>query len=211
LWKSTDAGVTWNLAWNGVTTTPNENGICFVLFDPSNNVVDGVTQTLYLGVSRTGSANIYKSTDGGATFTDISPTTTFMPHRVAIQGTTLYVTHANEAGPNLGEGFGKVYKLNTSTGVWTNVTPSHSKDYPYGGVSIDPTNGNRVIVSTCGMYWNNQFGTGWGDFIFLTTDGGANWTLKINNNSPMTPTVWNGQVAEPLTGWTVSSLTILIR
>jgi hypothetical protein len=183
LWKSTDAGVTWNLAWNGVTTTPNENGICFVLFDPSNNVVDGVTQTLYLGVSRTGSANIYKSTDGGATFTDISPTTTFMPHRVAIQGTTLYVTHANEAGPNLGEGFGKVYKLNTSTGVWTNVTPSHSKDYPYGGVSIDPTNGNRVIVSTCGMYWNNQFGTGWGDFIFLTTDGGANWTLKINNNS----------------------------
>src|SRR5688500_9146092 len=26
LWKSTDAGVTWNPVWDGVTTTPNENG-----------------------------------------------------------------------------------------------------------------------------------------------------------------------------------------
>lgn len=80
LWKSTDAGVTWNLAWNGVTTTPNENGICFVLYDPSGNVVGGASQTIYIGVSRTGSANIYKSTDGGATFTPISATTSFMPH-----------------------------------------------------------------------------------------------------------------------------------
>jgi xyloglucan-specific exo-beta-1,4-glucanase len=182
LWKSTDAGVTWNLAWSGVTTTANGNGICFVLFDPSSSVVNGATQTIYIGVSRIGSANIYKSTDGGATFTDISATTLFMPHRAALQGTTMYVTYADGAGPAL-NGDGKVYKLNTSTGVWTNVTPVHSKDYSYGGVSIDPTNVNRVIVSTCGMYWNNQFGTGWGDFIFLSTDGGATWTLKNGNNA----------------------------
>jgi len=183
LWKSTDAGVTWNLAWNGVTTTANGNGICFVLFDPSSSVVNGASQTIYIGVSRTGGATLYRSTNGGASFTDISPTTSFMPHRAALQGTTMYVTYANGEGPNLGEGSGKVYKLNTSTGAWTNVTPAHSKDYPYGGVSIDPTNVNRVIVSTCGMYWNNQFGTGWGDFVFLTTDGGASWTLRIGNNS----------------------------
>lgn len=183
LWKSTDAGVTWNLAWSGVTTTPNENGICFVLFDPSSSVVGGATQTIYIGVSRTGGANIYKSTNGGATFTDISATTSFMPHRVALQGTTMYVTHADDAGPASSGGLGKVYKLNTSTGVWTNVTPAHWQDYPYGGVSIDPNNVNRVLVSTCGMYWNNQFGTGWGDFIFLSTDGGLTWTLKNGTNA----------------------------
>jgi hypothetical protein len=33
------------------------------------------------------------------------------------------------------------------------------------------------------MYWNNQFGTGWGDFIFLTTDGGSTWTLKNGTNA----------------------------
>lgn len=183
LWKSTDAGVTWNLAWNGVTTTPNENGICFVLFDPLSSVVGGATQTIYIGISRTGSANIYKSTDGGVSFTDVTATTGFMPHRAALQGTTMYVTYSDNEGPQSSGGFGKVYKLNTSTGVWTNVTPVHWQDYPYGGVSIDPTNVNRVIVSTCGMYWNNQFGTGWGDFIFLSTDGGTNWTLKISPTS----------------------------
>lgn len=178
LWKSTDAGVTWSQTWSGVTTTTNGNGICFVLFDPSSSVVNGASQTIYIGVSRTGGATLYRSTNGGASFTDISPTTSFMPHRAALQGTTMYVTYANGEGPNLGEGSGKVYKLNTSTGMWTNVTPVHSKDYSYGGVSIDPTNVNRVIVSTNGMYWNNQFGTGWGDFVFLSTDGGSSWTLK---------------------------------
>ena len=182
LWKSTDAGVTWNQAWTGVTTTANENGICFVLFDPSSTVVNGASQTIYIGVSRTGGGNLYKSTNGGATFTDITPTTSFMPHRAALQGTTMYVTYADGAGPAV-NGDGKLYKLNTSTGAWTNVTPVHSKDYSYGGVSIDPTNVNRVIVSTCGMYWNNQFGTGWGDFVFLSTDGGSSWTLKNGANA----------------------------
>lgn len=183
LWKSTDAGLTWNLAWNGVTTTPNANGICFVLYDPSGSVVGGATQTMYIGVSRTGGANIYKSTDGGNTFTDISATTSFMPHRAALQGTTMYVTYSDDAGPQSSGGDGKLYKLNTATGVWTNVTPVHSKDYSYGGVSIDPTNVNRVIVSSCGSYWNNQFGTGWGDFVFLSTDGGSSWTLKNGKNA----------------------------
>jgi xyloglucan-specific exo-beta-1,4-glucanase len=192
LWKSTDAGVSWNLAWNGVTTTDNGNGICFVLFDPSGSVVSGATQTIYIGVSRIGSANIYKSTNGGATFTDISPNTGFMPHRAVLQGTTMYVTFSAEQGPNNSEDYsgttpandmGRVYKRNTSTGVWTNVTPAHWANYPYGGVSIDPSNINRIVVSTCGMYWNNQFGTGWGDFIFLSTNGGSTWTLKNGTNA----------------------------
>jgi xyloglucan-specific exo-beta-1,4-glucanase len=183
LWKSTDAGVTWNIAWSGVTTTANGNGICFVLFDPAGTVVNGASQTIYIGVSRTGSGNIYKSTDGGTTFTDITATTGFMPHRAALQGTTMYVTYSDHQGPQSTNGDGKLYKLNTATGVWTNVTPVHSKDYCYGGVSIDPTNVNRVIVSTSGIYWNNQFGTGWADFVFLSTDGGSTWTLKNGTNA----------------------------
>ncbi|MDD4969382.1 MAG: T9SS type A sorting domain-containing protein [Paludibacter sp.] len=182
LWKSSDAGVTWNQMWNGVTSTTNGNGICFVLFDSTGSVVDGVTQTIYIGVSRTGSGNIYKSIDGGATFTDISATTTYMPHRVALQGTTMYATYSDTEGPAT-NGYGKLYKLNTATGVWKDVTPLSNKNHSYGGVSIDPTNVNRVIVSTCGVYQNNQFRTGWGDFIFLSTDGGSSWTLKNGSNA----------------------------
>jgi hypothetical protein len=193
LWKSTDAGVTWNQAWTGVTTTTNGNGICFVLYDTASSVVNGATQTIYIGVSRTGSANIYKSIDGGATFTDISATTSFMPHRAALQGTTMYVTFADSEGPAT-NGTGKVYKLNTGTGAWTDVTPNNTNATPgawsnfsYGGVNIDPTNVNRVVISTCGMYQNQSFvAGGWGDFVFLSTNGGTNWTLKNGLNA-----TWN--------------------
>ncbi|HLP06290.1 MAG TPA: T9SS type A sorting domain-containing protein [Paludibacter sp.] len=182
LWKSTDAGVTWNQAWTGVTTTTNGNGICFVLYDPAGSVVNGASQTIYIGVSRTGSGSIYKSTDGGATFTDITPDTTYMPHRVALKDTTMYVTFADGAGPAV-NGYGQLYKLNTATGAWKDVTPISNKKHAYGGVSIDPTNVNRVIVSTCGVYQNFQFNKGWADFVFLTTDGGKSWTLKNGTNA----------------------------
>ncbi|HET9571058.1 MAG TPA: T9SS type A sorting domain-containing protein [Bacteroidales bacterium] len=181
LWKSTDEGNTWNLAWNGVTSTPNDNGICFVLFDPSSNVVGGATQTMYIGISRINGANIYKSTDGGATFTDISMITTVMPHRATLVGKTMYVVYADAEGPwNCGSG--RVYKLDTSTGSWTNVTPN-GNNYSYGSVSVDPTNVNRVVVSTINKYNNNQYGTTYGDFVYLSTNGGSSWSHKNSSTS----------------------------
>ena len=186
LFKSTNGGASWTLAWNGVTTTSNGNGICFVVFDPSS-AVGGVTKTIYIGVSRTGASNIYKSTDGGATFTAIQPDNAFMPHRAVLSAdnSTLYVSMADSEGPSNGSS-GRVYKLATATGTWTNITPN-GNNYPYGGVSVDPTNKNRVIVSTVNVWDNNQFGTKdvWGDRIFLSTDGGSTWTEKLTPSSTL--------------------------
>ncbi|THU40192.1 T9SS type A sorting domain-containing protein [Niastella caeni] len=185
LWKSTDGGLNWTQAWNGVTTTANGNGICFVVFDPSS-VSGGVTQTIYIGVSRTGDNNIYKSTNGGSTFTPITPNNSFMPHRAVLSSdnSTLYVTLADEQGPSNGSS-GRVYKLATATGTWTNITPE-GNNYPYGGVSVDPANKNRVIVSTINVWNNNQFcNNSWGDFIFLSTDGGSTWTSKLTCTSTL--------------------------
>jgi len=184
LWKSTDAGATWNLAWSGVTTTPNGNGICFVVFDPST-ASGGKTNTIYIGISRTGSDNIYKSTDGGVTFTPMSATTAYFPHRFVLQGTTGYVTYADNEGPATTNNEGRVYKLNTTTNSWTNVTPLTWGIYSlsFGGVDIDPSNVNRVVVSTTGNYNNNQYGTTGGDFVYFSADGGTTWTVKNGSNS----------------------------
>jgi xyloglucan-specific exo-beta-1,4-glucanase len=181
LWKSTNGGSTWTLAWSGVTTTTNANGICFVVFDPAS-VSGGVTKTIYIGVSQTGSANIYKSTDGGSTFTAISANTSFMPHHASLTGTTMYVTHADAEGPWNTSGTGRIYKLNTSTGVWSNVTP-FGNNYSYGGICVDPLNASRVVATSINMYTNNQYGTTWGDYVYLSTDGGSTWTLKNSNTS----------------------------
>lgn len=184
LWKSTNGGSSWTLAWNGVTTTTNGNGICFVVFDPSS-VSGGVTQTIYIGVSRTGANNIYKSTDGGSTFTAIQPDNSFMPHRAVLSSdnSTLYVTMADAEGPSNGSS-GRVYKLATATGTWTNITPN-GNNFPYSGISVDPANTNRIIASTTNVWSNNQFGNTWADFIFLSTDGGSTWTSKLTATSTL--------------------------
>jgi hypothetical protein len=182
LWKSTNGGSSWTLAWNGVTTTTSGNGICFVVFD-SSSVSGGVTQTIYIGVSRTGDNNIYKSTDGGSTFTAIQPDNSFMPHRAALStdNSTLYVVMADKEGP-WNPGSGRVYKLATATGIWTNITPN-GNNYPYGGISVDPTNTNRIVVSTINVWSNYQYNKVWGDFVFLSADGGSTWTQKLSSTS----------------------------
>jgi len=193
LWKSTNGGSTWSPAWDGVTTTPNDNGICFVVFDPASSVVSGATQTIYIGVSRLGSTNVYRSTDGGTTFTALSATlpTTFMPQRAALSGGMLYITYANGSGPHghwdsdLNEPVndGQVWVFNTSTSIATDITPVTGK--AYSGVSVDPANVNRVIVSTTNSWDNNQFGNAWGDYVYLSTNGGSTWTQKLSNTSTL--------------------------
>jgi hypothetical protein len=109
-----------------------------------------------------------------------------MPHRAVLSSdnSTLYVSMANEQGPSNGTS-GRVYKLANATGTWTNITPN-GNNYPYGGVSVDPTNKNRVIVSTVNVWNNNQFCNNvWGDFIFLSTDGGSTWTSKLTCTSTL--------------------------
>ena len=108
-----------------------------------------------------------------------------MPHRAVLSAdnSTLYVTMADSEGPSNGTS-GRVYKLATATGTWTNITPN-GNNFPYGGVSVDPTNKNRVVVSTVNVWNNNEFGDTWGDYIFLSTDGGSTWTSKLTSTSTL--------------------------
>ncbi|WP_333820822.1 InlB B-repeat-containing protein [Ohtaekwangia sp.] len=186
LWKSTDAGVTWTLAWNGVTTTSNNNGISFVIFDP-NSASGGISQNIYIGISRLWSTNVYRSTDGGKTFSELSATlpTNFMPNRAVISGNILYLAYGNGSGPdgitNEPMNDGKVLKFNTSTSTVTDITPPTK--VAYAGITVDPKNSNRIVVSSSNAYFNDEFGTSWGDFIYMTTDGGNTWTNKLTHDS----------------------------
>lgn len=182
LFKSTDYGSNWSrLNALDVTTTPNENGISFVVLDPSSSSQGTATQTMFVGVSRTGT-NFYRSDDGGASFTAVAGApTNFMPQRAALASDgNLYITYGNGAGPHghwaVDEPMdaGQLWKYNTQTGSWTNVTPAgYTK--AFAGISVDPNNLDRLVASTINTYLLQDNGA-YGDRIFLSTNGGASWT-----------------------------------
>ena len=194
LFKSTNAGLTWSrLGGLNVTTTPNENGVSFVVTDPKS-VNGGSSQNLFVGISRYGS-NFYKSTNGGSSFTEVTGgpnTNNLMPQRAVLASDgNLYITYANGAGPhghwdgNLNEPMdqGQVWKYNTSNGNWSNITPPSTR--AFSGISVDPNNPNRLVTSTINQYASQyqwQGSTVWGDRIYTSTNGGSSWTDVINGS-----------------------------
>jgi hypothetical protein len=179
LFQSNDAGSNWiKVSGLSVTTTSNGNGVSFVVLDPSTGSLGSATQTIIAGVSQTGT-NLYRSDNGGASFTPITGAPTALtPHRAVLTSNRdLYITYVNNAGPWDISGAGQIWKYNLSSGAWTNVTPSGFAG-AYGGISVDPANASRIVASSLNSYVA-QNGS-WGDRIFLTTNGGANWVDVVN-------------------------------
>ncbi len=102
LFKSTDQGSTWiRISSLNVTTTPNENGISFVVLDKLSGNAGSATQKIYIGVCRTGD-NFYVCSDGGNSWTALSGSpSNLMPQR-AVLGSNgmLHITYGNGAGPH---------------------------------------------------------------------------------------------------------------
>ncbi|HWK06746.1 MAG TPA: T9SS type A sorting domain-containing protein [Puia sp.] len=183
LFKSTNSGSNWSrLSSLNVTTTPNGNGLSFVLLDKSA-VSGGATQRIFAGVSQTGT-NFYVSNNGGTSFSAISGgPTTLMPQRAVLASDgNLYITFANGAGPfgvtTPAEPMdsGQLWKYNVAAGSWTNVTPSGFIN-ALGGISVDPNNASRLMLSSVNTYWSQ--GSAWGDQFFLSTNGGSGWTNVV--------------------------------
>jgi len=184
LFKSVDAGRSWTrLRGLDVTATPNDVGIDFVLPDPDGSAA---SRRLFVGVSRFGSVgpNFYRSDDGGASFKPVADApAALMPQRAAFDGAgNLYITYANGAGPHPDRAGkepmdrGQVWKYDIAGGAWTNVTPT-GWTRPFAGISVDPRDPRRLVVSTINTFLPQ--GDAKGDRIFTSRDGGASWTDVI--------------------------------
>src|SRR5690606_39456329 len=66
---------------------------------------------------------------------------------------------------------------------WTNITPA-GFTRPFGGISIDPENPSRVVLSTLNT-WLLQYANAYGDRILISTDSGANWTDVVERGFAM--------------------------
>ncbi|WP_010681062.1 dockerin type I domain-containing protein [Acetivibrio cellulolyticus] len=202
LWKSTDYGKTWAQVSSftnvgNYVEDPNYEyssdnlGLCFVTFDSAKGTKGIPTKDIYVGVADKKNP-LYVSHDAGATWkpVDGQPTeSTFtqhnskalkigIPHHGVISSKgILYVTYCDRGGPYQSDD-GAVYKYDTNTGVWTDITPpsdynwdgspKHENWYGYSGLSIDAQNPDTLLVTSLQSWWPDNY-------IFRSTDAGATW------------------------------------
>lgn len=188
LWRSNDYGKTWSRvtsfpAVGSYAPDPSDAsgyssdpiGIVWVVFDKRTGKAGSATQTIYAGVADLGTS-VYRSQDGGATWEALpgQPTSpAFMPHHgVLASNGLLYITYNNNAGPYDGT-LGDVWKYDTSSGVWTRISPDASSAtnswFGYGGLAVDARNPNTVMVAALNQWWPDAQ-------IWRSTDAGATWT-----------------------------------
>ncbi|HMO32624.1 MAG TPA: T9SS type A sorting domain-containing protein [Lacibacter sp.] len=181
VWKSTDNGVTWNLLPNTVS-----------FWNISKIACDGAGN-LYVGTS--GNAQgLQRSTDGGATWTNITPATTGNGTRISelkiSSNGRLHVTMgANGSAANQS---GYFYTDNPATVTSATWTAPVSPFLPNNQVQF---NCELAVVGNV-LYALPANSSNLTPQIFRSLDGGANWTATGSSppgNSASEPTINSGQ------------------
>ncbi|MGE5829824.1 MAG: WD40/YVTN/BNR-like repeat-containing protein [Micromonosporaceae bacterium] len=176
VWKSTDSGATFTLAWNPA--------------DPPSIGALAITATgvLYAG---TGESNpgggsvtfpgngIYRSTDNGATWANLGLSGTERIGRIAIDPTNTNRLFVAAAGSLFVPGGSRgLYRTTDGGTTWQLVLAGTTATTGAIDVALDPSNPNRIYAAM----WDHQrfpngrvFG-GVGSGIYRSTDGGNTWT-----------------------------------
>jgi photosystem II stability/assembly factor-like uncharacterized protein len=174
LYKTTDGG----LNWNQILYINDSTGISDVVIDPSNpNTVYASSWTrvrryYYYNYGGPGS-NIYKSTDGGTTWTMLTNGLPANQSNIGRIGIDISASNPNVLYAVYAQQYGAFYGMYKSTNGGTSWAPVSGNTtlqntftsgyfYWFGKVKVDPNNSNTVFVTDLSLW--------------KTTDGGGSWT-----------------------------------
>ena len=195
LWQSSDFAKSWSRVGAFLAS-----GVTFVLFDGRGGSAGQATSTIYAGTDGSG---VLRSTDGGASWSPLpGQPAGLIPHHGAIDAAgTLYLSYGDALGPN-GLSSGAVWKYDTASAQWSNITPvapAGEDKFGYAGLALDPRHPGTLLVSTLDRWVA-------GDQIFRSVDGGHSWTAlggKAKYDSSATPWVnsYSGGAVKVMGHW----------
>jgi hypothetical protein len=202
LWKSTNYGMNWSqlaslspyvMTANDITSSNGGSpvGVEFVVFDttvpttgftPTGNP----TQTIYVGIAPDYkglaglSSYLYKSTDGGATWTAVTTPSAVtsaigsnqvhIPHLARAADGMFYVPFTTGSGPG-SSAPSFLYKFDGKN--WTQLISSGSGYYGgIGGLSVYGTGSTTKIAFGVSDTWGDA---GWVQIVMRSADGGQTW------------------------------------
>ncbi|MBR1379063.1 MAG: hypothetical protein IJ557_08080 [Bacteroidaceae bacterium] len=185
VWRSTNGGKTWRRV--GTTAFPDNRKVAFVQFLPTQS---GDEQpSMLVGLLYKNGTNLYRSDDGGDTWTAVDDARTdYMPHRCTVGTDVAYITYTDAEGPGT-NGKGGIMKLDLQNGEWTDVSPTGES---YGEVQISPSNAQWLVACSMSLWQYQPWRTGattWGDQIYVSRNGGKTWTNIMTKARFSEPTV----------------------
>lgn len=168
-------------SWTPVGDMWSNIAITAIAFDPNNaNTIYVGTGEGWGGAAQSGrGAGIWKSTNGGSTFSQLSSTTTFyyvndLIVRSEGSSSVVYAAVANKfyKGQWHGNKLG-LYRSTNGGSSWTQVMPNVSGN-PYEPADIELAADNRIWIGTA----SNGFGNGGGTVLY--SDNGTSWTVSTS-------------------------------
>jgi len=175
VWKSTNAGVSWTPVFDSVRTgsvgavavAPSDPDVIWVGTGESNNMRSSSWGT-----------GVYKSTDGGKTWSKAMLPKSQHVGRIIIDPRDPNVVYVAALGPLWTSGGERgVYKTTDGGKTWTN-TKEISKYTGFGELAMDPSN-PEVLYAAAEQRERREYGflpAGTEGGIYKTTDGAKTWT-----------------------------------
>ena len=172
LGKSINDGTNFSKVKNGIASNDRKNWDTPIAFNPMNS------QVLFYGANR-----LYKTTDGAANWTAISPDLSNGPYNGNLVYGTIISISVSPLDSQIiyaGTDDGNVWVTQNGGGNWNNI----SQDLPNRWVTkvlADRNNPDDVYVTFSGYRYGEDFG-----HIFKSTDAGLSWE-DISGNLPDVP------------------------
>ncbi|MFD2100410.1 WD40/YVTN/BNR-like repeat-containing protein [Flagellimonas iocasae] len=199
LWKTIDGGNTWSCVTDGQVTSSSVGAVAVAETNP-DVVYIGMGETQLRG-SITQGDGVYKTTDGGKTWTHLGLKETQAIARVRVDPTNENIVYVAALGHPYGDNEERgVFKSTDGGKTWKKVLYVSPKAGA-ADLIIDRNNPNVLYASTWQVYrkaWK-MWGGGPDCKLWKSTDGGETWTdLTQNPGMPKGPIGKIGVTVSPV-------------